>query len=412
MKKEILRVLTCLCAMTLILGLFGCNGGKNKAVTGNPVTTDPVITIPVVTNPVIADRISIVNNEFVFNGKRIWINGANTPWHNWNEFGGRYFDDWWDMHFAELREAGVNATRVWINCNNDNGAIEIDSKGMVSGASDKHWDDLDQFFKTAERNGIHIMATLLSFDHFKTPNGSQARPEAESWRNMLRNKDAAASFVENYTVPFVRRYGNNRWLWSIDICNEPDWINENATCGKMNWNNISYFIALNAAAIHKNSNILVTVGMAYPKWNADGSGYQGNKVSNTFLQSLYNDKEAYLDFWSPHYYDWVGEWFGVPHYLKPSGTRDGDKTNGWTGGWGLDPSKPALLGECSALGTGRDVWGVKNNTIITDYEQAYLNGWQGIMPWTSNGVDDNGDLYDLSPATLNMLDKYPQLIFP
>jgi hypothetical protein len=215
---------------------------------------------------------------------------------------------------------------------------------------------------------------------------------------MLKSDEASASFVEKYTIPFVRRYKDNPWLWSIDICNEPDWVFENAECGKIPWERISYFFALNAAAIHENSDILVTVGMGFSKYNADGSGYSGNKVSDSFLQKLYPNKNAYLDFWSPHYYDWVGDaGYGVPFYVKPYGSKPQ--------GWGLSNSKPALIGECRAKGsTGK--------TIIFDYENAFLNGWQGVMPWTSNGVDGNGSIDDLSPGTKYMLENYRILIFP
>jgi hypothetical protein len=335
-------------------------------------------------------RITIKNNEFTINGKRIWINGTNTPWNKWNDFGGAYNDTWWNEHFAKLHEAGINAVRVWINCNNDQGAVIINDSGIVSGVSDKHWADLDKFFKTAQRNKIYLMTTLLSFDHFKN---TGSRLAALKWRAMLQSDTACASFVRNYTIPFLNRYKDNAWLWSIDICNEPDWIYENAECGKISWERISYFLALNAAAIYENSDIFVTVGMAFPKYNADGAGYEGNKVSDTFLQKLFSNKNAYLDFWSPHYYDWVGEiGYGVPFYVKP-------------GDWGLDNSKPALIGECSAKGSA-------GKTIISNFENAFINGWQGVMPWTSNGVDDNGDIDDLSPATKYMLEKHRDNVFP
>jgi hypothetical protein len=346
-------------------------------------------------------RIIIKNNEFSVNGKRIWINGANTPWDKWNDFGGAYNDTWWNNHFAKLHEAGINAVRVWINCNNDQGAVIIDDSGMVSGVSNKHWTDLDKFFKTAERNKIYIMAVLLSFDHFKD---TGSRSDATKWRNMLQTNAASASFVNNYTIPFVKRYKDNPWLWSIDICNEPDWVYENTECGKIPWERISYFLSLNAAAIHENSDILVTVGMAFPKYNADGAGYEGNKVSDTFLQKLYSNKNAYLDFWSPHYYDWVGASYGVPFYVKPSGSKPS--------GWGLSNSKPALIGECSAKGSAGKTRGTAGNTIISDFENAFINGWQGVMAWTSNGVDDNGDIDDLSPGTKYMLEKYRAFVFP
>jgi len=354
------------------------------------------------------DRIYINNKEFAVDGKRIWINGVNTPWNNWNEFGGAYNNSWWDNEFARLRKAGINATRIWINCNNDQGAVIIDEAGFVSGVSAKHWADLESLFELAQKHKVYIMATLTSFDHFKSTTQAP-RPHASRWRNMIRSKPASQSFADNYTVPFLNRFKENPYLWSIDLMNEPDWVHESNDCGRIPWNNISYFFAVNAAAIHDNSEVLVTVGLSYPKWNSDN--YEGNKVSDTYLKSLSDLSNAYLDFWSPHYYDWVGEWFGVPHYLSPYGRLQGNKT-GWSGGWGLDSSKPALIGECSARGTARNRWGVTNNTITTDFEQAYLNGWQGVMPWTSNGVDVNGSLTNMSAATQNMLAKYPQLIFP
>jgi len=324
-------------------------------------------------------RIIIQNGEFRVNGKKIWINGANTPWNKWNDFGGGYDDSWWDKHFNALHENGVNAVRVWINCNNENGAILIGDDGTVSGASDAHWTDLDMFFATAARNNIYIMATLLSFDHFKSSSASK-------WRNMTVSSIAGDSFVNNYVVPFVKKFRNNPYLWSIDLCNEPDWVFEQEQCGNIPWEHISNLFARAAAAIHENSGIFVTVGLSFPKYNSDGENCEGNKISDQFLQKLYPNSNAYIDFWSPHYYDWVGKHYGVPFYMTPED-------------WKLDGAKPALIGECAAKGS-------KNNTLISDYENAYLNGWQGVMPWTSNGVDGNGGFDDLVPATGYMREKY------
>ena len=344
-------------------------------------------------------RITIKDNKFYAGGKQIWINGVNTPWNKWNDFGGGYNDTWWDTHFKELRAAGINAVRVWINCNNDQGAININDNGIVSGVSEKHWSDLDKYFETAARNKMYIKATLTSFDHFKD---TGKRPSAQKWRNMLMNNDAAVSFADNYTILFVKRYGHNPFLWCVDLCNEPDWVFENPECGQISWERISFFFAVNAAAVHENSDVLVTVGMSFPKYNSDF--FEGNKVSDNYLQSLYNNKNAYLDFWSQHYYDWIGPHFGVPFYISPYGRLPD--------GFGLDESKPAVIGECMAKGSKGKTAGTENNTIITDYENAFLNGWQGVMPWTSNGVDACGNLSDMSCAAKFMLEKYRDLIFP
>jgi len=365
-------------------------------------------------------RIFINDSKLPKKGKPIWINGVNTPWDRWNDFGGNYRESWWEEEFTHLRDAGINATRVWINCDG-NGSIIVGSDGNVDGATDKHWDDLDSFFALAKKHKIYIMATLTSFDHFKTINDFSDR-----WRAMIRSKSGAESFANNYTIPFVERYGDNPYLWSIDLMNEPEWISEgegdNTLEDRVKWDDLSYFFAVNAAAIRENSTVLVTVGIAYPKWNVDPDGdnaYLGNKVSDAYLQSLYPNENAYLDFWSPHYYDWVGEWYGVPFYLTPDGKLEGDRNVGWTGGWGLDPSKPALIGECSAKGTRKDYNGLTDNSVITDYEQAYLNGWHGVMAWTSNAVDGNGGLYstgnratDLKLATQNIAEKYRNMVYP
>ena len=35
-------------------------------------------------------RITIDGTHFIVGTNQIWINGANTPWHVWNEFGGKF----------------------------------------------------------------------------------------------------------------------------------------------------------------------------------------------------------------------------------------------------------------------------------------------------------------------------------
>ena len=340
-------------------------------------------------------KITISGEEFRVGGKRIWFNAANTPWNHWNDFGGHYDDAWWNTHFSLLHENGLNATRVWINCNNNQGAVQIDESGTVSGVAQKHWDDLDLFFAAAERNEIYIMATLLSFDHFKDTGN---RPDAQKWRNLVKSDQTVDSYIQHYIIPFVNRYSSNPYLWSIDLMNEPDWVHENPECGQLAWEDISRLFARGAAAIHENSNILVTVGMSFPKYHSDDPVNAGDKVSDAFLQKIYPNKQAYIDFYSPHYYDWVGKNFGEPYRLKPYGPLS-------EGGWGLAPGKPALLGECPANGSA-------GYTLTQDYAAAFENGWQGVMPWTSNRVDACGGFDELKPAIRYMKEQYRGLVFP
>jgi len=404
MKKFLLSLLICLICGFLIT----CIGDPNN-------DNDDEIFIPDSRY-----RIYIQDNQFTVNGKRIWINGANTPWNNWDEFGStnnwnEYNNVWWDGEFARLKNAGINATRIWISCKNDakyNPPISINSSGLITGIKEKFWTDLDKLFNLAVKHKIYIMATLISFDHFK---------EQAPWQNMIKNKANVHSFAEHYTKPFVLRYKDNPFLWSIDLCNEIEWVIEGSASDygnpKPTWAQIQYFFAYNAALIHENSNILVTAGFASSKYN----GADSQQASDSALKAQYNNPKAHLDFWSPHYYAWVSEWYGVPFYLKPSGNLSGNKPNGpFSGGWQLDGSKPAILGECAANGTdnterNRVASSLRppgTNSIITDYEYAYKNDWQGVMAWTSNGVDYAGSLTNLKAATQYMRDKYNDLIFP
>lgn len=97
------------------------------------------------------------NATLKVNGNAIFINGANTPWNNWNDFGGSYNSGWYDNEFSRIKNAGGNATRIWITCIGEVG-INIDSSGYVSGATQAHWDNLADMFQLAQKNQIYILA--------------------------------------------------------------------------------------------------------------------------------------------------------------------------------------------------------------------------------------------------------------
>jgi len=338
---------------------------------------------------VFGDRITISGNQFMAGGQRIWINGANTPWNNWNDFGGSYNASWWDSHFQQLHDNGVNAIRVWITCSGEVG-VNISEAGFVSGATDKHWQDLDSFFQIAQQRQIYIMATLMSFDHFKNTYTTYTR-----WRNWLQSTSNIDSYVTNYLIPFVNRYESNPYLWSIDLINEPDWVHENAEVGQFAWDPLQEYWARAARAIHENSPILVTVGMGMPKYNSScANGCEGNVIADSALRAKVNDPDVYIDFYSSHYYPWQDPYFGgIPFYKSP------------TDYYGSDPGKPSMIGETPATAS-------TGHTLTEDYENAYINGWQGVMPWTSNGVDSNGGFDQLVPATNAFRTNHPSLVFP
>ncbi|HCY41932.1 MAG TPA: cellulase (glycosyl hydrolase family 5) [Prolixibacteraceae bacterium] len=348
-----------------------------------------VIALPVLSS---AQFVTVSGNKFLVDGKEIIMNGANTPWNKWNDFGGSYTSSWWDAEFQKIKAAGGNSTRIWISCNGEVGLL-IASDGAVTGATAAFWSNLDDMFRLAQKNKIYIKATLISFDHFKNSHTNYQR-----WRNMIQNDDKVTSFVDNYVVPFTNRYKDNPYLWAIDVCNEIEWVNQDAAMGNIAWNRLQYFVARVASAVHDNSKVLVTLGSAAIKWNSDK--FEGNFWSDAKLKAQYNKDNAKLDFYSPHFYGWVVKWFG--NFALNKTPAD----------YGIN-DRPCVIGENPAKGVFND--GASPTLEVPAAQMflgAYNKGWKGLMPWTSNGVDSNGTLKDFESGLLAFKAAHPELIDP
>jgi hypothetical protein len=345
-----------------------------------------------------AQRITIQGNQFLVDGREIWLNGANTPWHNWNDFGaGRYDHAWWDNHFGVLSENGINCSRVWIACDGG-GGIVIQPDGMVTGVADSFFIDLDRFFESARKHRIYIFATLLSFDHFQ-----QDKPNFEAFRSCVQDRKKTDSLVDHYVVPFVKRYKDNPYLFAIDACNEIEWVHEEARQGNIGWEHLHYLVARMAVGIHENSPIPFTVGSAAVKWNSEGPDHpsEGNFWKDSALQEQLDNPKAFLDFYSPHWYGWVARWFGNPCEISPAEYGIG--------------GKPCVIGECPSKGMfvqdsrGRDVRTQSPSEML---ERTFQTGWRGIFPWTSNGVDPVGSLSDFGEAALKFSRGHADRVYP
>ncbi len=322
-------------------------------------------------------RLCIEGKRFLVEGKEVWLNGVNTPWYHWDEFGSKFDAVYWDKHYAMLHEAGINTSRVWITCSGDVG-IEFEENGFVKGATQQHWEDVEKLFQIAEKNEIYIMATLMSFDHFKDENKNHMK-----WRALVQNDEAMDSYVQNYVIPFCQKFQKYNSLWSIDLCNEPDWVYENEEAGKIDWKHLCRFFAKSAVAIHENSNIDVTIGFAVVKYNSEK--YFGDLGADTYLQSCYNNSKAYMDFYSTHYYEWMAPVYHIPFDRSPQE-------------FGIVTDKPVVLGEFPAMGLPGEQVNSRPMSTTECYVGCRRNGWQGVMAWTSSGIDSCGNMEHILPA--------------
>jgi hypothetical protein len=316
-------------------------------------------------------RISVSGTEFQANGGRIWLNGTNTPWNNWNDFGGSFDTNWWDEELQQLIDLHINCTRIWITCDGNNAGIDIDEDGYISGVNPLFWSHVDQLMEIAQSQEIYVMIALISFDHTKPGNTNAPR-----WIKMYNSEINRQSFVDNYAVPFLNRYKDNPYFFAVDVGNELEWVWEEHGVPS---GNVINLISKVADAVKTNSEVLVCQGLgAGIKYNTSAHGGSGNYLAN-----------VHVDFYNIHYYDWQNQWFGNPFDRSPSYYNMN--------------TKPCIIGETPAKGAA-------GYTAQQCYQKAFENGWQGLMVWTSNGVDDNGDKWDSKPGTDWIYDNYPGFV--
>ena len=140
--KTIKKITALFTAVMMMMSFSACGNTEDTAETAaetEPQTEAPAegdassegLSAPVFTSDGSA-KVTVEGNTFLVGGNELWINGVNTPWDNWNDFGSNNFDaDFWDSHFAELEEAGINASRVWINCSPSMNGVWLKSTGEV-----------------------------------------------------------------------------------------------------------------------------------------------------------------------------------------------------------------------------------------------------------------------------------------
>jgi uncharacterized repeat protein (TIGR02543 family) len=341
-----------------------------------------------------AQEVSITGNKFTLGESEIWFNGINTPWHLFDDFGRSDFDpDWWTEEFAKYKDNHINLARVWIHGSGEV-SPDIDATGYVSGASDLFWEHMDYLMDVSEANQVYVLPALLSFDITKNTYTTY-----EYWRAFLQSESNIQSYIDNVLIPLVERYNDRPYLLGWEICNEPEWMFENSEHGPQSFDDVQKLHAMFAAAVHENSTKPVTTGSAAPKWNSpiyDSWGeYEGNMFSDDALSAAINNSNAYLDFYQYHWYAWQTEWMESPFTMSTAAYEVDDR--------------PVIVGESE----GNDVCDEYIcQTLVEMYENAYLNGFDGVCAWKTPQNDGHGTFENIAVATNAFYSSYPLLVYP
>lgn len=318
-------------------------------------------------------------NTINYNGKAYYINGMNVPWNAFGSDAGTHYQ-WGSLYdstffhtlFQECKEYGVNCVRLWIHCDGRT-SPEFDANGAVSGLDDNFLANLEDIFRIGQKNSVMVMPCLWSFDMTKDFTGSAGK-YAGLHADLIKDSLKTVSYINNALIPMVKRFAQTCNLFAWEIINEPEWSisGPGTTVQLVSKKEMVRFCGMIAEAIHSNSSKMVTVGSACLKWNSTKIGpAEAHYWSDSSFADAYNKPGSKIDFYQIHYYDWM---------FNPDWGYDPFQATKTPAYWNLD--KPALIGENP---------GVEGKyTLKQMIDNAYANGYAGIMPWSYDSVDNFG----------------------
>lgn len=391
--------------MLLMAVFYALGGCKQNEITE---TKEEVLKSPKSTTQTMGVLdVSIGGNKFYVNGKEIFFSGINAAWQKQADYSldflGRNFDyTWWSNELQRCKDNKMNLVRIWIH-GAGNYSPSLNGDGLVTGATAQFWTDMDQLVQIATEKKIYIMPTFWSFDMVKNVGSSKYT----QYRQIINDVNKTKWYTEYFLIPFVQRYNNKPYVMGYDICNEPEHMWRDANCGNLARNNVIRFVAWCAAAINANTSKPVTVGSMWIIFNSNkyGTGwdpYAGNNYSDLSLQAQYANSNAYLDFWSPHWYQWQSS---------------GGPFNTSIGYWMDNGNKPSLIGETyggnvnSSTPQNTAEW---NITMANFIKQSYWNGYAGVLGWKNphENSDNMGTFAGVASGALDFYANYPTLVYP
>ena len=334
-----------------------------------------------------------------YNGKDYYINGINVPWNAFGtdagthyEWGPLYDRDFFSTFFQECKTYGVNCVRWWVHCDGRS-TPEFDENGFVTGLDDNFLSDMEALLSIAAENNVMVMPCLWSFDmtkDFTADAGKYAGMHAD----LIQDTNKTRSYINNALIPMVQKFANTCNLFAWEIINEPEWSIDGpgTTVQKVSATEMARFCAMIAEAIHLHSDKMVTVGSACLKWHSSKQPpAEAHYWSDSFLKAAYNKPEAYLDFYQIHYYDWM---------FNPDWGYDPFQSGKSAEFWELD--KPTIIGESPGMEGKYTVEQMVNN--------AYQNGYAGIMPWSYYANDGHGTWDNCKAALKAFRDAHASIV--
>lgn len=326
-------------------------------------------------------------NTITYEGKEMFVNGLNVPWHHFGGdfgthiwWGSLYDSQWFDDFFKDCSDYGVNVVRIWIHCDGRTSPL-FKEDGTPYGLEPGFFLDMDDMFRMARKHNVMVMPCMWSFDMCKI--SPDAGPNGGGHDDLLTDKVKMKAYIDNVWEPMVKRYANQCNLFAWEVCNEPEWALDRMALNDTSWSYRSDLVVpiesmqkltgWMASVVHKYSNKMVTTGSASIHFNSDHESCIGNWWSDKSLAAATNNMDgAYLDFYQVHYYDYM---------VKIGGDLYDSTMN--TQYYELD--KPVMIGETPASHESAVIY--KIDEVL---DKSYDNGYAGLMYWSYNAKDGHG----------------------
>ncbi|MBN2613182.1 MAG: cellulase family glycosylhydrolase [Bacteroidales bacterium] len=293
-----------------------------------------------------------------YNGRHVFLNGANIAWIDFAKDigpGETDFDGFKNI-FSEANSLGANCMRLWLHTDGTN-TPEFDSS-VVKGPGIDAIADLSHILDLAYSENIGLILCLWSFDMLRKKNGPLVNNRN---KGILTVDSIMDTYIGNALIPMVDSLKDHPGIIAWEVFNEPEGMCHDIKWGGWEFNdhvsikNVQRFINKCAAAIHKTKPELKVTNGTWSLISATDADSFHNYYTDERLIEAGGEQLGILDFYTLHHYDWMS----VSPFEKPIGH------------WGWD--KPVVLAEFFP--------GCKNCGGFSNYENLYQKGYAGAMGW-------------------------------
>jgi hypothetical protein len=368
---------------------------------------------------IFASAVYSQQNRIKYNNQDLFLSGTNLAWINFaNDVGSGKTDyNTFADVLLQIHDNGGNSLRWWIHTD---GTVspEFDNLGKVTGPGATTIQELKKVLDLAWEREVGVVLCLWAHNMLETNKGAVVLSRN---RSLLTDTTYTNAYINNALIPMVDSLKGHPAIIAWEIFNEPEGITNLLTWseyGKVSITDIQRFVNKCAGAIHREDpNALVTNGSATVGFITDIAAPPLGKVSDelakysesekrdmeenfyhkygfrqtaeqliTEFQNIaaanYNyysddrliavggDPDGKLDFYTFHYYSWMG---ALSPFTKTAAA------------WNLD--KPTVVGEFHMVASN----GVPTNLLYpTIYNNGYAGAW--AWSWTDNQVSQKTDI--------------------